>query len=288
MKRLLRLSLVVVTGVMTLGCDVNRALERVNEARHDAADLTVQFTKAADAGNLAVMADTDEASQRFAAEARAHADSAEKDLAAIRAQLISLNFSEELRLLDEFAGHFNTFRKLDATILELAVANTNLKAQQLSFGTAQDASDALAEALARLAPATDASGTWHVKALAASVLAHAREVQALQARHIAEPDEATMRTIETRMSAAERGARDELAALAPLVHPGARAELAAASGAFERLMAANKQILELSHRNTNVRSLAMALTQKRSVVTACEDSLRAVQEALAKRIYRGR
>ena len=97
-----------------------------------------------------------------------------------------------------------------------------------------------------------------------------------------------MRTIETRMSAAERGARDELAALAPLVHPGARAELAAASGAFERLMAANKQILELSHRNTNVRSLAMALTQKRSVVTACEDSLRAVQEALAKRIYRGR
>jgi hypothetical protein len=287
MKRVVPLS-VLVAGVMLYGCDVNRALEQVSEARHSAADLTVQFTKAADAGNLAVMADTDEASQRFAAEARARADAAESDVAAVRARLTSLNFSEELRLLDAFAGHFTTFRKLDATILELAVANTNLKAQQLSFGAAQDSIDALAEALARLAPAKDSDGAWHVRALAAGVLARAREVQALQARHIAEPEEPAMRTIELRMSTAEKGARDELAALAPLVHQDARTELATASGAFERLMAVNRQVLELSHRNTNVRSLAMALTEKRTVVTACEDSLRALEAALAKRIYRGR
>jgi hypothetical protein len=51
------------------GCDVNAALERVSEARQLSADLHVQFTRAADASNRAVMADTDEASVAFAHEA---------------------------------------------------------------------------------------------------------------------------------------------------------------------------------------------------------------------------
>jgi hypothetical protein len=49
------------------GCgDVNAALEKVSEARQLASDLLVQFTKASDAANRAVMADTDEASVAFA------------------------------------------------------------------------------------------------------------------------------------------------------------------------------------------------------------------------------
>jgi len=52
--------------LVLIGCDVNSALERVSEAQHLSADLLVQFTKAADAANRAVMADTDEASVEFA------------------------------------------------------------------------------------------------------------------------------------------------------------------------------------------------------------------------------
>jgi hypothetical protein len=50
--------------------DVNTALARLSEARHAAADLQVDFTRAADAANRAVMADTDDASVKYAAEAR--------------------------------------------------------------------------------------------------------------------------------------------------------------------------------------------------------------------------
>ena len=52
--------------LVLIGCDVNSALERVSEAQHLSADLLIQFTKAADAANRAVMADTDEASVEFA------------------------------------------------------------------------------------------------------------------------------------------------------------------------------------------------------------------------------
>ena len=48
-------------------------------------------------------------------------------------------------------------------------------------------------------------------------------------------------------------------------------------------MGVNAQIVALSRRNTNVRSLALSLGQKRTLTAACEDSLRALEDALAKR-----
>ena len=52
-----------------IGCEVNSALEQLSEVRRLSADLLIQFTKATDAANRAVMADTDEASIAFASEA---------------------------------------------------------------------------------------------------------------------------------------------------------------------------------------------------------------------------
>ena len=121
-------------------------------------------------------------------------------------------------------------------------------------------------------PATQAD-TWRVKALAATAVAAVREIQALQAPHIAESDDAAMTRIEKRMTAAEGVARNELEMLAGLVAPGSRAQLAAASTALDRFVDLNTQLIALSRRNTNVRSLALSLGQKRMLTAACEDSL---------------
>ena len=47
-------------------------------------------------------------------------------------------------------------------------------------------------------------------------------------------------------------------------------------------MAVNDEIVALSRRNSNVRSLALSLGRKRMVTAECEDELRALEEALAK------
>ena len=52
-------------------------------------------------------------------------------------------------------------------------------------------------------------------------------------------------------------------------------------------MKVNATILELSRRNTNVRSLALTLNQKGQLTNACEESLRGLREALAKRTIGG-
>jgi hypothetical protein len=66
------------------------ALERLMEARRLTAELLVQFTKAGDAANRAVMADTDERSATFVREAQQAEQEALRDAQALKTSLASL------------------------------------------------------------------------------------------------------------------------------------------------------------------------------------------------------
>jgi methyl-accepting chemotaxis protein len=275
--------IVAVAAGLTARCgDVNAALGQLAEARRLSADLLVEFTKAADAANRAVMADTDAMSVSDAQEARTARQAVHKDADALGPVLQGLDYSDESRLLQDFAARFAAYETLDDRILDLAVENTNLKAQRLSFGPAQAAADEFRDALDAVAPARDPA---QVRALGAIAVAAVREIQALQAPHIAAADDQAMAGLERRMTTAEAAARRALANLAPLVPPASSPRLVAAGKALDDFMAVNAQILALSHRNTNVRSLALSLDEKRKVTGPCEAALRALQAALDKHGY---
>lgn len=282
-RRLLdQLTLVLLLSAWGCVTPPDTTLERLTESRRLAADLLVQLSKAADAANRAVMADTDEAATAAARE-DAHAIAAtEKDMEALRPALQQLGFTAEGQLLDQFNGRFAEYRRLDRTIVDLAAENTNLKAQQISFGPASQAAEAFVEALKGLAPST-AADTWRLQALAATAVASVREVQALQAPHIAEADDAAMTGLEQRMAASAAAARKALQSLAPVVAATARPRLADATTALDRFMTLNAELVVLSRRNSNVKSLALSLGQKRMLTAACEESLQALQNALGKR-----
>ena len=59
----------------------------------------------------------------------------------------SLGYRDDLKLLEEFNASFDEYRRLDDEILSLAIENTNLKAQRLSFGAARDAAAAFRTAI---------------------------------------------------------------------------------------------------------------------------------------------
>jgi hypothetical protein len=283
------LAIVCLFATVATGCgeDVNTVLEKASRARQSASDLLVDFTKAADAANRAVMAETDEASVAFAKEAEQATDAVEKDAGALGPILQNLHYADETRLLDEFKSRFAEYRALDRRILDLAVENTNLKAQRLSYGPAQEAADAFRDALTTLVPSSPAEA-WHVQALAATAIKTVREIQVLQAPHIADADVAVMTRMEKEMATSEMTARDALDKLRPLIGPPSAQKISAASAALDRFMGLNAEIIALSRRNTNVRSLALSLDQKREIVVKCEDTLRTLRTALEKREYAGR
>jgi hypothetical protein len=279
--------LIGIMAVTVLTACQPAVLTRQVDARRIAADLHVQFTKAADAANRAVMADADEASATAAQEARDATQAVERDLRELRPLLESLGYADELRVLGTFEERFVEYRKLDEEILPLAVENSNLKAQRLSFGPAREAAAEFRQSLDAAVRAAASANVCCADALAARAVVALLELQVLHAPHIAEAEDAAMTRIEAQMAAAAGTVRKALDDLKGLIGATASAQLTAAIAAFDRFEETNRQILALSRRNSEVRSLALALGRKRTVTAIADDQLRGLEDALAKHAFTG-
>jgi hypothetical protein len=271
----LRALLLVTTMAAAAGCrSESTVLMEQTRARQVASELHVAFVRASDASDRAVLADTDEASTAAAREATQARDEADQALQRLEPMLTSLGYADESRAVTQFAAKFGEYKTLDAEILPLAVENTNLKAQRLSFGAGQDAAASIFAALDRATTGHEASPAAVADAAACRVAV--LTIQVIQARHIAESDEAVMTRLEGEMAAAERSARAALDRL------GRRAPTGAALAGLDRFMDVNRQIVALSRRNSNVRSLALTLGRKRTVAAECDDQLRLLEAALGR------
>jgi hypothetical protein len=262
--------------------DPNTRVLQLLETRRLAADLRIQLNRASDASDRAVLADTDEASISFGREADHLKEWIDRDFVDLEARVRDRGNAEEIEALAAFHRHFIEYEKVDHEILMLAVENTNLKARALLFGPARDEADAFRDALQAAAAAAPAKARATVDGLVAKALLAVRELQVLLAPHIAEADEAVMTRLEKEISVREGGARAAGKALAGLVDAKGKASVAAAAEALEKLAGISKEIVKLSRRNSNVRSLELALREKPTTTAACDDSLRALQDALAK------
>src|SRR5262245_22463249 len=273
---------VAVTILAATACNAPMVLTQQVEARRLASEVQLQFTKAADAANRSVMADTDDDATAAAREAEQATRAVLEGSERLEGILKSMGHSEELRFLGTFRARFAEYQKLDAEILPLAVENTNLKAQRLSFGPAADAANAFRASIEAAVKTARAGDAWRAEALAGRAIASVLEVQVLQAPHIAEAQDAAMDRIEQQMAASDASARKALEQLKALLPPESGKPLAEAAAALDRFEMSNKEILTLSRRNSEVRSLALSLGRKRMLTAQCDDQLKGLQEALGR------
>jgi len=254
------------------------------EARRLASELQVSFANANEAANRAVLADTDEASAAAAKESEEDSSAAQRAVDQLEPHLRSLGYQDEITSLQRFRAKFDECRRLDAEILPLSIENTNLKAQRLSFGEAQESADAFSAAVdAAAAASRSVDGELQATRARAAVLA----MQVLQARHIAEANDTAMDRMEQQMAELARNAHAAVDRLRSVGGGGAAKGLEAATAALDRFVSVNQQIVQLSRRNTNVRSLALTLGRKRVVAAEAEDQLRTLNEALAAHTFQG-
>ena len=282
------LLLLALSCVSLEGCaNPQTVLTHLIEARRVASELHVQFTRTAEAANRAVMAETDDSAAAAAEEARRARQVVERDIQTLRATLESLRYRDDLRHLDDFESRFREYRRLDDEILPLSVENTNLKAQRLSFGPSREAAQSFDAALGRVTRASVARNTCCAEAAASRARMAVLEIQVLYAPHIAEAQDAAMTDMETQMTAAAGRAQKALDELRGMLPSTSGAQLDAAASALARFLSVHKEIITLSRRNSDVRSLALSLGEKRKVTAECDAHLQALEEALAKHDFRG-
>jgi hypothetical protein len=249
------------------------------------ARMSRDLARAAEAEKNAVMAATDEESQTFAAEARAGTAAVNAERDELAALLPTSGGGDEKELLARFSVALAEYEQLDRELLDLAVRNTNLKAYALAFGPAAQAVGDLDDALSRLLARMADSSSPHaqrVMLMAADARSGTLRTQALLPAHIAADNAAHMDSLEAGFTAEDRRVRANLEHLAVLVPPAGKADLAAATAACDRFDEVKGRILELSRQNTNVRSLALSLNQKRLVTVKCQDALAALEQSVRR------
>ena len=265
------------------GCHrgLDAALTQQIEAQKLAADIRVQLHRSAEAVQRAIMAASDDSSSAFASEAREANSALEADLAAIEPIVSQIGSKDEVRLAQDVRAVFGRLQEVDRTLLELAVENTNGKAQRLSFGPARESADALRDHLDAAVRAAPPAQAMRAQLLAARVQLGVREVQALQAPHIAEAEDGAMTALEKQMADSEAAARASLAELSERLGSAGAVELAAAREQLDRFAATQHELLALSRENSDVRSLAVALGDRRTLTASCDAAVTALQEELA-------
>jgi hypothetical protein len=243
--------------------------------------MRLALAEASEAEKSAVLAVTDQDSQTYADQARAATTQVEQARAEMAKLLQTGGTPAETVALDQFAAGFAEFQRIDRELLALAVKNTNLKAYSLAYGPAADAIKDIDGALTRLVAKNQAaSQALNIILPACGAQAAALRIQALLPPHIAEESDAKMDELEAAMTKEDQLVRQDLDSLAAV--PGLKddTDLATAASSYARFSNLRKQVLALSRQNTNVRSLAISLDQKRKVMFACQDALAALKQAI--------
>jgi hypothetical protein len=263
--------------------DANPSRQLANKAsRVDVvARMQLALASESEAEKSAVLAITDKDSQAFADQARAATAAVERDHLEAGALLAASGTQHEKDLLAQFTEAFGQLKGLDEEVLGLAVKNTNLKAYDLLFGSAAstlaDIDTALAHVIAKHA---DAPNAKRVMTMAFGARLGMLRIQTLLAPHIAEESDTKMDQMEAAMDKEEAEVRKDLDGLTALAKAEGDADVATTLSQFGRYQELKAQILLLSRQNTNVRSLALSLNQKRKAMAVCLDALNALKLAI--------
>jgi hypothetical protein len=250
--------------------------------------MQLGLSSASEAEKSAVMAITDQESKLFADQARAATAEVERERRGLEELLKAGGTQSEKDLLAQFYQAFIEFQRIDNDLLNLAVKNTNLKAYTLAFGPAADALDEMNRALYRIVEANvDSPEAKNAMPLAFGAQITALRIQTLLAPHIAEENDEKMDKLEALMAKEDAQVRKDIDALKALPYLSGDADLAKAASSYARFSTIRMRILKLSRENTNVRSLAISLNQKRKVTVLCQDALNALKQAILEEAVPG-
>jgi hypothetical protein len=243
--------------------------------------MRASLSAASEAEKSALLASSDEGSTSYADASRAATAEVEQKRLELAGLLKDGASADERELLEQFSRAFADFRRIDGELLALAVKNSNVKATRLAFGPAATAVNEMDAALTRLvAKSAEWPSAATVARLALGAQSAALRIDALLAPHIAEETDQKMDELEGAMAKQDEAVRASLTDLSKLAELRDDRDLATASSAYARFADLRGEILKLSRENTNVRSTAISLRERRNVVALCESSLGALEEAI--------
>jgi len=230
-----------------------------------ASQMSLNLALASEAEKSAVMAVTGQDSQVFAEQARAATAKVEQESVELGQLLAGSDTAGEKELLSQFSKIFADYKHIDDELLGMAVKNTNIKAYSLAFGPAAEAAKEIDTTLSRLAlKSAGLPEDKNISSLAFGAQVGVLRIQTMLAPHIAEESDKKMDEIEAKMSNEDNQVRKNFDSLAALKNLHGDPDLVKATAAYARFSDIRKNIIVLSRKNTNVKTISISLGQTRN------------------------
>lgn len=243
--------------------------------------MRIHLLKAIEAEKNAVLAITDKESEAFAAQAHQAADSVESNREEIESIIHQEKIPQETRMINEFNLCWSQYRKLDETILNLAVQNTNRKAQKISITQCTQEIGRFEESLNHLIHQDrNVNQCGEIVEHSYEALTASLKIFALHKPHIEEADDKHMDKIEQNIKSYDESARKALGSLRGIAVLSNNPDLKNAETAYERFINLTHEVLRLSRMNTNIKSAELSLGKKRLISSQCQEILATLQETI--------
>lgn len=270
-------TLLTIAVVWIAACRGQPALMRQIEKLGLVNNIQSRLLESVEAEKSAVLASTDEESKEFASQSKQSADEIDQLRARLAQMIDEDGRPDEGEKLRAFVAKWDEVKAIDARLLGLAVANTNLKATQLVTKEASGALDRFINSVETMTVACPDVAV--VRSLAGAATSVAR-IQALLFVHIPEGSDTEMTTLEARIRAlsekVDSALRDAVPSV-PAFASGAATDAAQAWADYQRIMA---EVIRLSRLNTNVISFDVSTHEKRTATRACLDALADLRTAI--------
>jgi len=243
--------------------------------------MRIHLLETIEAEKNAVLAITDEASEGFAVQARQAADDVENNRKEIESIIYQEKLPQETEMVNEFNSCWSHYRKLNETILDLAIQNTNLKAQKISATQCAQELEHFEASLNRLIHRnTHGSQCNEAVMLSYEALTAGLNIFALHKPHIEEANDQDMDKIEQGIKSYDESARKALGSLRSIVGLSDNEDLKQAETAYDRFMNLTGEVLKLSRMNTNIKSAELSLGKIRLISSQCQEILANLQETV--------
>jgi hypothetical protein len=264
----------LIATLWVASCGKEPALLRQVQKQGLVNNIQQRLLESVEAEKSAVLAITDEESIEFATQSKRSAAAIDELKIRLAALITEDGRREELEKLAAFTAKWDELREIDARLLDLAVANTNLKAARLLAREGSDTLDRLIKSIDAMTLAS--SDLTVVRSLAMAATAAAR-IQGLLFIHIPESADVEMTTIEAQIRQLRTTVDAALREGGPSASTTATADAARAWVEYQRIV---EETIRLSRLNTNVRSFDVSIHEKRSATRACLDALAELRSAI--------
>ncbi len=275
------LALLVLAVCACSGGDYPDVLRTLMEKERLVDQIRLNVLLAGEAGKNAVLATSEEAADNFAGEARTNMRLVKENLAKLTSLVAQGREAKEQTALGQLAEDIEQLDAVGTKVLGMAGRNTNLRASLLSHTEATQAVAKLRQALTPVIDGTDcAAAREALRAVMAGLT-----ILALQDRHIDEPGDDGMRTLETDMGTEHDLAVAALDRLADLLPPEAPS-VGQARLPLADLWQVTQTITQLSRENSNIHAQTLVMGRARQILAKTISDLQALYAVVAAKDFK--